>query len=175
MSTFLSFPPAYTLQPHADTRQQQLRQWREHVLAWARAERKFELAAPMARSCPLFENAALPRALSEAGVEAVAASLVAAGEAEFVDAAAAAAGVRLLWRRPEEVADAVVAYADATGQRGTVMTTYELLEGGEGAADEAFRGVPLWLLTRGLEVLVARGCAAVLRGAGGAAEGVKIV
>jgi len=60
------------------------------------------------------------------------------------------------WRRPEEWAGVVEAWVDATGQKGSVLTLYELIHG-EAIEKQEFFGMDLELLQKSLQVLVRRG------------------
>jgi ESCRT-II complex subunit VPS25 len=64
------------------------------------------------------------------------------------------------WKRPEEWARLVEEWVEATGQKGSVLTVFELLEG-EGSAGEEFHGMDAELLQKSLQVLVKRGRAQV--------------
>ncbi|SPQ27035.1 decd3916-e42c-4117-9874-0aa30fe61f9b [Thermothielavioides terrestris] len=65
----------------------------------------------------------------------------------------------IYWRTPEEWAALVEGWVDATGQRGSVLTLYELVEG-DGTRGK-FHGLDQELLLKALNVLVKRGKAQV--------------
>lgn len=60
------------------------------------------------------------------------------------------------WRRPDEWADAIYAWVEGTGQKGSVLTLWEILEG-EGTVGEKFHGMDGELFDRVLKMLVRRG------------------
>ena len=102
--------------------------------------------------------------------------------AEFVSSSAGGRGAKkveegeggrawIYWRRPEEWAALLEEWVERTGQRGTVLTLYEIVEG-EGSAREEFRGMDVELLRMSLGVCVKRGRAQVFS-SGGEGEGVK--
>jgi ESCRT-II complex subunit VPS25 len=62
-------------------------------------------------------------------------------------------------------------WVERTGQRGTVLTLYEIAEG-DASRREEFAGIDAELLQRSLGVCVKRGRAQVF-GSGGEGEGVK--
>lgn len=64
------------------------------------------------------------------------------------------------WRRPEEWAEVVEGWVDGTGQKGTVLTVYEILES-EATSSQEFHGMDPELMQRVLGVLVKRGKAQV--------------
>ncbi|KAJ5230675.1 hypothetical protein N7489_011383 [Penicillium chrysogenum] len=74
------------------------------------------------------------------------------------------------WRRPEEWADVLVDWVEGTGQKGSVLTVYELIHG-EGAMSQEFHGMDTDVMLRSLNVLVKRGRAQIFGGEG--QEGVK--
>lgn len=76
----------------------------------------------------------------------------------------------IYWRRPEEWAVAIEEWVDRTGQKGTVLTLYEIVEG-DASLREEFAGMDMELLQRSLAVSVKRGKAQVFGNDGG--EGVK--
>ena len=51
------------------------------------------------------------------------------GTAEYVGGGKEGDVVWLYWRKPEEWAGLVEAYVEETGQKGSVLTVYELVEG----------------------------------------------
>ncbi|RAR04292.1 ESCRT-II complex, vps25 subunit [Stemphylium lycopersici] len=183
-----SFPPFFTLQPVASTRSSQLASWSTLIQSYCRHHRIFTLSLIDALSTPLFSNATLRRSLSLRDAKAIIsymASPEGGNRAEFLttgtkkSAKAAAAGgdegeggkAWIYWRRPEEWAAALEEWVDRMGQKGTVLTLYEIVEG-DASAKEEFAGMDLELLQRSLGVCVKRGKAQVF-GSGGEGEGVK--
>jgi ESCRT-II complex subunit VPS25 len=75
----------------------------------------------------------------------------------------------IYWRRPEEWAAVLEEWVERTGQRGTVLTLYEIAEG-DASRREEFTGIDAELLQRSLGVCVKRGRAQVF-GSGGEGEG----
>lgn len=76
----------------------------------------------------------------------------------------------IYWRRPEEWAVQLEEWVERTGQRGTVLTLYEIVES-DASAREEFAGMDMELLQKSLGVCVKRGKAQVFGGEG--SEGVK--
>lgn len=76
----------------------------------------------------------------------------------------------IYWRRPEEWAVAVEEWVERTGQRGTVLTLYELTES-DATRREEFYGMDMELLQKSLQVCVKRGKAQIFGAEG--SEGVK--
>lgn len=80
------------------------------------------------------------------------------------------AKVWIYWRRPEEWAAALEEWVDRTGQKGTVLTLYEIVEG-DASRREEFSSMDMELLLKSLGVSVRRGKAQIFGGEG--SEGVK--
>jgi ESCRT-II complex subunit VPS25 len=78
--------------------------------------------------------------------------------------------VWIYWRRPEEWAAALEEWVERTGQKGTVLTLYEIVEG-DASRNEEFWGMDMDLLQKSLAVCVKRGKAQIFGAEG--SEGVK--
>lgn len=76
----------------------------------------------------------------------------------------------IFWRRPEEWSAVIEEWVERTGQKGTVLTLYEIVEG-DASRKEEFMGMEMELLMRSLAVSVKRGKAQIFGGEG--SEGVK--
>lgn len=134
------FPAFFTKQPNLTTRHAQLTKWAALTLSYARHARLFKLSLSSAPESELFHNKSIDRRLSAADVREVVDFMRKDGRAEFVGGGGGAAGdvVFLYWRKPEEWAAAVEAFVEETGQKGSVLTVYELAEG------EGTRGTGEW-------------------------------
>ena len=62
----------------------------------------------------------------------------------------------VFWRRPEEWADAIYTWVEETGQKGSILTLWEMLEG-EATEGQRWHGMDGELFDRALKVLVKRG------------------
>lgn len=176
-----SFPPFYTLQPNLTTRAAQLSSWSAILLSYASSHRLYRIHA----SHPIFTNVTLKRSLAPSDARILLAHMVSSSLADSIDflsvltsaaaitAHAQAEGkkkgkvkeeegeVWLWWHTPEEWAGLLVAWVEKTGQRGSVLTFYELVEG-EATEGEPFWGLPREMLGKVVGVLVRRGKAVVL-------------
>ena len=153
------FPPFYTMQPNKTTLHAQLVKWSEIVLAYCQHHRIFRLSlagqtpvsAPAADhhhhqpppstldTSELFSNRHIGRSLAPEDIRKVIDFLAKDGRAEYVggggggggnsDKANAADLVWIHWRSPDEWAALVEAWVDQTGQKGSVLTFYELTQG----------------------------------------------
>lgn len=179
-----SFPPFFTLQPNLTTRTSQLQSWSTHLQSYCRHHRIFQLSLIDALPTPLFTNTTLSRSLSLRDAKALLSWMASAeggNRAEFFSSAGGGRGkkgdegeagrVWIYWRRPEEWAALLEEWVERTGQRGVVLTLYEIVEG-EASVREEFQGMDVELLRVSLGVCVKRGKAQVFS-SGGEGEGVK--
>ena len=90
--------------------------------------------------------------------------------AEWVDPVAKSEAW-IWWHTPEEWGNLIAGWVDETGQKGVVLTLYEIVEG-EGSVGQDFHGLEARVLQRSLQTLVKKGRAQVFGAEGG--EGVKI-
>lgn len=168
-----SFPPFFTPQPNAQTRSAQLSKWSSLVQSYCRHHRIYKLLLSDALESPLFYNAQINRRLSTADAKAVInfmASKEGENRAEWIGPPIEKAAAWIWWRKPEEWAGVLEAWVDASGQKGTVLTLYELVEG-EATVGQDFHGMNMEVLRKCLGTLVKKGRAQVFGGEG--QEGVK--
>lgn len=140
-----SFPAFFTRQTNLNTLHAQLVKWAALVLAYCRHHRIFKLplspdsssssaattvaatSGPSASADELFHNRRLNRRLALADVREVIDFMRKDGRAEYVSEGGDV--VWVYWRTPEEWGALIEAWVDGTGQKGTVLTLYELVEG----------------------------------------------
>lgn len=167
-----TFPAFFTLQPNTSTRRTQLQLWSDLVLTYCRYTRTFRLSPVDAADWTLFYNQSLRRGLALRDIREVL-NFMAGPEgdhrAEWIDSASGkkgaveAAECWVYWRRPEEWAGLIEGWVDATGQKGTVLTLYELVEG-DATRGQEWAGMDMELLQKSLQVLVKRGKAGIFGG-----------
>ncbi|KAJ5089510.1 ESCRT-II complex component (Vps25), partial [Penicillium argentinense] len=178
-----NFPPFFTPQPNSSTRLSQLQKWSSLIQAWCRHHRQFRLYLIDAIESPLFHNASLRKRLDLAEARAVLDWMAKSEEeggggrrAEWLDASATGGNAApksvayIWWRRPEEWADVLVDWVESTGQRGAVLTVYELVQG-EATVSQEFHGMDTDVMMKTLNVLVKRGKTQIFGSEG--EEGVK--
>ena len=156
-----SFPPFYTLQPNALTRASQLRSWSSLIQAYCRHHRLFKLTLVDALDSNLFHNSTIKKRLNAKDAKDVIDHMVSKeGEerAEWIGSQKAAAWI--WWRKPEEWATLLEDWVNDTGQKGTVLTLYELVEG-EATEKQDFHGMDMEVLHKALNTLVKTGKAQV--------------
>ncbi|KAJ4393216.1 hypothetical protein N0V93_002424 [Gnomoniopsis smithogilvyi] len=173
------FPAFFTRQTNLNTLHAQLVKWAALVLAYCRHHRIFKLpltpdssttiaaTATTNTSSPsadeLFHNRRINRRLALADVREVIDFMRKDGRAEYVSDGSSGGGgdvVWIYWRTPEEWGALIEAWVDSTGQKGTVLTLYELVEG-EGTMSTEFHGLDYDLLQKALNTLVKRGKAQI--------------
>ncbi|KAI9716311.1 MAG: hypothetical protein M1828_000407 [Chrysothrix sp. TS-e1954] len=173
-----TFPPFYTLQPTLSTRNSQLTSWTSLILAHATHTHTF-LSSPKS---PLFTNTTIHRSLPPSDALEILRHMVAQSAASWVNslasgsASASGSGGRrkdrvgegegevfLWWRSPEEWARIIGKWVEETGQKGTVLTFYELLEGEElGRRGREFLGLPVEMARFALKGWERRGWCVVI-------------
>ncbi|KAF2745401.1 ESCRT-II complex, vps25 subunit [Sporormia fimetaria CBS 119925] len=185
-----SFPPFFTLQPVHTTRTSQLHSWSRLIQSYCQHHHLWTLSLTDALPSPLFTNTHLSRSLSlrdareiiswmttsEAGRRAEWTSPT--SSTSSTSSTSTTSGDRedqktrcyIFWRRPEEWASVIEEWVDRTGQKGSVLTLYEIVES-ESTRKEEFWGMERGLLERCLRVLVKGGRAQVFGREG--SEGVK--
>ncbi|KAK4054787.1 hypothetical protein OIV83_000711 [Microbotryomycetes sp. JL201] len=105
--------------------------------------------------------------------------MIASGQAEYdwpggkaVRGQSAPAAL-IYWRRPEEWASIIYDWIKETGQTNSIMTFWELTEGGGLVHTQEFYQLPEAVLRKALDTLIKQGKAQVLRGIGEDGDGVK--
>ncbi|CAM1501944.1 Fc.00g039280.m01.CDS01 [Cosmosporella sp. VM-42] len=154
------FPPFFTRQPNHNTHHAQRTKWSSLILAYARHNRLFKLSLSSAADSDLFYNRKLDRRLHLDDVRDVVDFMRKDGRAEYVGGAKEGDVVWLYWRKPEEWAGLVEKYVEDTGQKGSVLTVYELVEG-DGTRGTEIHGMDSEVLLKALNVLVKRGKAQI--------------
>ena len=164
--SYTTFPPFYTLQPNLTTRARQLELWSSLITSYCAHHRLFRLSLS---SLPtdLFAHTELHRSLKPADIRAVLehmANPVNGPKVEWIASAGAkgeqSSACWVYWRSLSEWADQVYGWVDETGQKGTVLTVYELREG-DAVRECSWRDMDEALLRKTLNVLVKRGKAQV--------------
>ena len=156
-----SFPPFFTPQPNALTRQSQLQRWSSLVQSYCRHYRIFRLMLVEALNTSLFHNATIRKQLAMNDVREVIdfmASKAGDERAEWLSLDKSSCWI--WWRKPEEWATMIGNWVEGTGQKGVVLTLYELKEG-EATEEQEFHGLDMEALRKSLNTLVKKGKAQV--------------
>lgn len=175
-----SFPPFYTLQPNLTTRHAQLTLWSSLLVSYCAHNRLFLLSPTDA----IFSNQTLRKRFAPADVRVLFQSMVEQGRADWVDSSLSGkkkktvdaskdspeSAVHIWWKLPEEWSALLLGWVEDTGQKGAVLTFYELREGC-GGKSWGGEGMPEDCLRRILQTLIKKGKASVFGSA--EEEGVK--
>ncbi|KAF7845977.1 hypothetical protein BT93_L5736 [Corymbia citriodora subsp. variegata] len=170
-SIYQDYPPFFTLQTTLSTRTSQLKKWSRLIQRYCKFHRLFRLVISEHLDSPLFNNRRLNKRLQYADIVTVLdwmAGMEGGGRTEWLTKAKE--GVFVYWRKPEEWANLIRTWVEDTGQKGSVLTLYELVEG-ETTEKEEFYGMDLDVLKKGLAALAKQGRAQVFGSEG--SEGVK--
>ncbi|ORY72719.1 DUF852 domain-containing protein [Leucosporidium creatinivorum] len=175
-----SFPPFFTQQPNEQTWAHQRAQWITLILAYSRFHKTYRLELTD-ETCAgeLFHNKSINRRLHLATLRNIVEAMVAAGSAEY-DPPKPAKGqlptaALVFWRKPEEWANLIYDWIKESGLTNSIMTFYELTEGGDLVHTTEFYQLSEPILRRALDVLIKAGKAQVFKGLGEDGDGVKFV
>ncbi|TKA82897.1 hypothetical protein B0A55_01155 [Friedmanniomyces simplex] len=170
--TYTTFPPFYTLQPNLTTRARQLDLWSSLITAYTTHHRLFRLSLSTPPA-DLFANPTIHRALKPADIRAVLDHMAKpenGGRVEWIPSTSASSSSHargeqsstcwVYWKTLAEWADTLYGWVDETGQKGVVLTVYELREG-DGVRGKEWREMEEGMLRKVLGVLVKRGKAQV--------------
>jgi len=164
------FPPLFTLQPVAATREKQLKIWRDIVVAY-HIHNSLHHMVP--ETFPLFCNESIGRRLNKEGIDAVVQSLIQHGNAEWTDATHTS--LHVIWKSVEVISGEVLEWARKNDDgSGTVYTIYELHSGDQD--DHLFNtlhGTDPIMLRRALELLEKNRKCKIIPGAAPDEDGVK--
>eukprot|EP00586_Coscinodiscus_wailesii_P007302 CAMPEP_0172482020 /NCGR_PEP_ID=MMETSP1066-20121228/8300_1 /TAXON_ID=671091 /ORGANISM="Coscinodiscus wailesii, Strain CCMP2513" /LENGTH=128 /DNA_ID=CAMNT_0013244877 /DNA_START=390 /DNA_END=776 /DNA_ORIENTATION=+ len=121
--------------------------------------------------CPLWNNSEINRRLAPEALRDVVADFVKSGHGEWEDEGVKTR-VRILWRRPEQLASDVYDWAVREGFVGSVCTLYEL-HSGEDVEGMSFQGADEELIRRALAILEDQGKCTVFKGDTSSEDGIK--
>lgn len=168
-----SFPPFFTPQPNALTRASQLARWSSLIQTYCRHGRIFRLTLIDALEKPLFHNAKIKKRLSAKDAKHLIDYMVSEeGDARAEWLGTEKSSAWIWWRKPEEWATLIASWVEATGQKGSVLTLYELIEG-EATEKQEFHGMDMEVMRKSLNTLAKKGKAQVFGEAD--QQGVKFI
>ncbi|KAK4902179.1 hypothetical protein LTR27_001081 [Elasticomyces elasticus] len=163
--TYTSFPPFYTLQPNLTTRARQLDLWSTLITSYAAHHRLFKISL----SSPpwdLFTNASIHRALKAADIRLILDHMSKpenGARIEWIPPTTRNEQSNtcwIYWKTVGEWADAIYGWVDETGQKGAVLTVYELRES-DAVSGKEWKDMDEAMLRKVLNALVKRGKAQV--------------
>lgn len=149
------------------TREKQMGLWRELILSY---HTSLKIKTLVVHDCPLWKNDDIGRELSRDGIKAAMNDFVKSGHGEWDDGTKTRC--RILWRKPEQLAVDIYAWAEANGYINSVCTVYEL-HSGEDVNGMSFEGADEELLRRGLTILEGQGKCTMFKGETSSEDGIK--
>ena len=164
---FYNFPPFFTIQPVLATREKQLALWRELLLNY---HTHHKIQTLKVYDCPLWKNDKISRQLSPEEIATVTADFCSSGHGEWLSGDKQA--LRILWRKPDQLAVDIYQWAETNGYVGSVVTVYEL-HSGEDVNGMSFQGANEELLRRALAILEERGKCTLFKGDTSEEDGIK--
>ncbi|KAA8904886.1 ESCRT-II complex, vps25 subunit, partial [Sphaerosporella brunnea] len=145
-------------QPNASTWTAQRSAWSALILTYCRANKLWQLHLSDALDAPLFHNAALGRRLKHQDAIEVLEHMAAEGDVEWIGENKTS--VNVWWKRSEEWGSGIYYWIDNTGQKGSVLTLYEIAHG-DLTRNQEWYGMEEGMLKKALGVLVKRGSAQI--------------
>jgi len=152
------FPAFFTRQPNDTTWAHQRSIWAAWVLSYCRAHKIWKLQLSDALETELFYNRNLNRRFKQRDAAELLEYMVTEGDVEWEGVGKATAIV--YWRKPEEWANVIYEWIDSTGQKGSVLTLYEISEG-DLTRNQEFHTIDPYVLRKALDFLVKRSLAQV--------------
>ncbi|CAJ0575574.1 unnamed protein product, partial [Mesorhabditis spiculigera] len=144
------FPPFFTLQPVANTRQKQLEAWARLVIDYAQFNKIFTFDLNEAEQGELFFNQKLNRRLDSEGVKAVFGYLEQKRHLDWTDPDHTRC--HIYWRTPEEWGTLIFEWAQSNGLANQSCTLYEIAHGDD-TVTESFHGLEKEILLKALRSL----------------------
>eukprot|EP00049_Salpingoeca_infusionum_P000371 m.39467 g.39467 ORF g.39467 m.39467 type:complete len:189 (+) comp10309_c0_seq2:100-666(+) len=176
-----NFPPFFTLQRNAETREKQLEGWRDLVLAYCRHKGIAKLDVDEAGASPLFYNKNVrvgdyqgERRLAREDIVTVLDSLSTTGHVEWLGAKGSKAQCHIMWRSLAEWGDIIFEWVKSQGLQGTVCTVFELLEGETGEGQE-FHGMDPGFFKKIIVAMKKKNQAEYMESDDGDTDGVKFL
>jgi hypothetical protein len=114
------------LQPTLETREKQLRLWKELILDYCSKSNVYQINPA---TFPFFKNESINRQMSVDGIRAIVEFLLANRNAEWDDTTRTI--LRIMWKTPESLGMDIYEWASKKEVLGTVYTIYELVSGDE--------------------------------------------
>ncbi|CAI5759880.1 unnamed protein product [Candida verbasci] len=184
-----SFPPFYTKQPNQTILNQQLESWMNIVLTYCEFYKITSLSIdgiPKFKSTteennalpPIFSNDEIKRNCNSEFKHLILQHLIHQHKAEFINQKKPELGIYIYWRSLVGWSDLLYQYVDKTGQRGAILTIYELTQpdDSEGYIPQELKNLDTEFLIKIIkEVLVKQGKAQLLINEDNEIGGVKIV
>ncbi|KAG8221057.1 ribosomal protein L5 domain-containing protein [Butyriboletus roseoflavus] len=156
-------PPFFTEQPTPSTQSLFADHWTRLILSYARHRRLFTLRVEDAEAPgndwdEILRNERINRRVLPSYLSSLLAILASKNLAVY-EPAKQSRSVLLFWRQPEEWAEALHAWATASGQLNTILTFYEITDP---PIPSPLSGLPVPLLRRAINILTRSGRAQII-------------
>lgn len=145
-----SFPPFFTLQPHAETRAKQVSAWKSLILDYCRQNKLYIIDVRESSQLPLFNNTTINRKLDESVIISILSELQKSDNAFAVDKNKFR--WEIYWHTLDEWSSLIYDYVTSKGFQNSVLTLFELTQGDD-VQDEEFYGLHNDLLVKALRLL----------------------
>lgn len=155
---YAKHPAFYTIQPNLMTQGRQFALWRDLITSYCAHHHLYRLSLSSLPS-DLFSKKDINRSLNQNDTKIVLTWMSKAengGRLEWINASEAF----VYWRNPAEFADMIYAWVDETGQKGAILTFYELRQS-DAVRSQEWREMDEDLLRKVLNVLVKKGKAQI--------------
>jgi ESCRT-II complex subunit VPS25 len=163
------FPPFFTIQPNATTREKQLEAWAQLILHYCNHNSIYTADITQLAETELFNNRTINRRLDYNGIVTVLDYLEAKNCVEWTDRTKRQCHIH--WQSPEQWAEVIHSWARTNGFLNSVVTLEDLIDGDD-TVQESFHGINRRTLIKALEALQKKGLAAIIEHEG-AVAGVK--
>lgn len=165
-----NFPPFFTIQPNADTRNAQMQAWRSLVVGYCTSKKIYSMEVTDALNHPLFQNKQLGRGLSQEGLHEVLTDLQKHGHLEWADKRKTKFLIH--WKTVKQWSKILYEHATSCGLTNSVCTFFELTMSDD-VQDKEFYGLDETVLKKALQMLQEEGKAVLINFEG--SEGVKFL
>ncbi|EMG47943.1 VPS25 Vacuolar protein-sorting-associated protein 25 [Candida maltosa Xu316] len=186
-----SFPPLYTLQPNLTIQSQQLDSWINIILQYCQhykittltlditPKKSQSLTSDQITTLPsILTNKTINRTINQEFKQKIINHLLHLKKAEYVNPKNPSLGMFVYWRSLEEWGSILYDYIDETGQKGSVLTIYELTKNDDGDSTVPSELINLdesFLIKVIKDYLIKQGKAQLLMDENNEIGGVKIV
>ncbi|KAG4300878.1 hypothetical protein PCANB_002862 [Pneumocystis canis] len=171
-SSLYHFPPFFTRQPNAETWKFQQMHWVSLILSYCRHKRifRFYISQELLET-ELFYNKKIKRCVKIDMLREILDFMENKHNGEWLDSNKKEVFL-IYWRTLDEWADMMMHWIEETGQRNSILTYYELMEGKALINTELYKIDPV-IFKKVIRILVKKDMAQVLRGTNQDELGVK--
>lgn len=166
------FPPFFTRQPNVETWKSQQSHWVSLILRYCQYKRIFRFyVSKELLEMELFSNNKIHRQVKMDMLKEILDFMANKHDGEWLDSGKKEVFL-IYWKTLDEWADIMINWVEETGQRNSVLTYYELVEGNTLINTELYKIDPI-ILKKAINILVKKDMAQVLRSTNEDEFGVK--